>query len=550
MLALFALLLAAPPADLKAQGEAGLRAIRAEALSAHIRFLADDLLEGRGTGTRGHAIAARYLATQLQALGFEPAGEKGTWFQQVPFVGMTVQPKESALEIDGAAWKYPDEMIFYPRAGSPGDDVSGELVFAGCGVSAPQYGYDDVPSDLRGKIAVIIYGAPRSERESFFPTAASAAYSDSYAKSRLLKERGAVGMIVVMTPQILQHNPWPFAVRQVAFEQMAWLAGDQPGNGYALPAARVPDTALQRLLAKSGGNAQQLFQDAVAGKLKPFPLGMRARLRVSAAVRTFASENAAGVLRGGVRANEYVATTAHLDHLGIGPPIDGDSIYNGAQDDAAGVSGIIEIARAFAALPRRPARSILVVGMTGEEKGLQGSDFFAQHPTVPIGSIVADVNLDSPQAFWEPHDLRALGAEHSTLLAAVQAAAQAQGLKISPDPEPEQVFFIRADQFSFVKQGVPAVFPGSGWQDAQGNIEKNKAYADWWTKNRYHMPTDEWDPKLDYENMAKEVRAEFLIALAVALDPERPRWNEGDVFGKLFTRRETASPTGARGAPR
>lgn len=549
MLLIFALLLAAPPADLKARGEAGLRAIRGEALSAHIRFLADDLLEGRGTGTRGHAIAARYLATELQALGLQPAGEKGTWFQEVPLAGMTVQPQESALEIDGAAWKYPDDMIFYPRAGSTRDDVSGELVFAGTGVSAPQYGYDDVPRDLHGKIAVVIYGAPRSESESFFPTAASAAYSDSYAKSRLLQERGAVGMIMVMTPQILQHLPWPFVVRQVGFEQMAWIAGDQ-GNGYALPTARVPDTALPRLLAKSGGNPQQIFPDAVAGKLKPFPLGMRGRLRVSASVRNFTSENAAGVLRGGKRADEYVVISAHLDHLGIGAPINGDVIYNGAQDDAAGVSGIIEIARAFAALPRRPPRSLLVLGMTGEEKGLQGSDYFARHPTVPIGSIVADVNLDSPQAFWEPHDLHALGAEHSTLLAAVQAAAQAQGLKITPDPEPEQVFFIRADQFSFVKQGVPSVFPGAGWQDAQGNIEKNKAYDDWWTKNRYHTPQDEWDAKLDYENMAKEVRADFLIALAVALDPQRPRWNEGDVFGKLFTRRESAPQGGARGAPR
>src|SRR4051812_16808572 len=192
MFMMLAVLLASPPADLKAQGEPGLRAIRAESLSSHIRFLADDLLEGRGTGTRGHALAARYLATQLQALGLEPAGDRGTFFQTVPFLGMTVQPDQCGLELDGAALKYGEEVLFPPRAGSAREDVSGELVFAGYGVAAPEYGYDDAPQDLRGKIAVVLYGAPRSERPDFFPTAASAVYSDGVVKSRLLAKRGAV----------------------------------------------------------------------------------------------------------------------------------------------------------------------------------------------------------------------------------------------------------------------------------------------------------------------------------------------------------------------
>ena len=531
---LLAFLLAAPPADLKARGEAGLKSIRPEALSAHIRFLADDVLEGRGTGTRGHAIAARYLATQVQSIGYEPAGEKGTWVQTVPFIGMTVQPESCALEIDGAPLKYGEEVLFPPRAGSAGDDVTGELVFAGYGVAAPEYGYDDAPRDLRGKIAVVLYGAPRSERPDFFPTAASAVYSDGVVKSRLLAQRGAVGMIVVFTPEVARHLPFPFFARQAPFENMVWREGNQPGSGYVLPGARVPHTLLPRLLAKSGRNAEEIFAAGPQGKLKSFPLGLRARLRTGFILRQFTSENVAGVLRGGELAQEHVVITAHLDHLGIGPPIGGDAIYNGAGDDASGVSGAIEVARAFSALPRRPARSILILGVTGEEKGLQGSEYFARHPTVPIRSIVADVNLDFPTGWWEPHDIVALGAEHSTLMNGVRAATEALGLSVSPDPDPEQVFFIRSDQYNFVKQGVPAVFPVAGGQDAEGKVEKNRAYSDWWTKNRYHQPSDEWDPKLDYENMAKEVRADFLIALAIALDPERPRWNEGDVFGKMF----------------
>jgi Zn-dependent M28 family amino/carboxypeptidase len=550
MLFVFALLLATPPADLKTQGEPGLRAIRGEALSAHIRFLADDLLEGRGTGTRGHAIAARYLATQLQALGLEPAGERGTFFQEVPLIGMTVQPEKCALEIDGTPLRYGENVLLRPRAGSAGDDVSGELVFAGYGISAPEYGYEDAPKDLRGKIAVVLIGAPRSDRADFFPSAASAVYSDGVIKSRLLAQRGAVGMIVVFTPDVAKHLPFPFFVRQAPFESMVWRQGSAPGTGAVLPSALLPFTELQRLLAKTGGKAEEIFAAGPAGKLKPFPLALRGHLRTSAALREFSSENVVAVLRGSEHAREHVVVSAHLDHLGIGPPIGGDSIYNGAVDNASGVSAAIEVARAFAALPRRPARSIMLLGVTGEEKGLQGSDYFAQSPTVPLESIVADVNIDGVNILWEPHDMVVMGAEHSTLQSAVQAALAAQGLKQSPDPEPEQVFFIRSDQYSFVRRGVPAVFPWSGWQDENGNIEKNRALADWWTKNRYHLPSDEWDPKGNYQGMAKLVRADFLMALAVALDPERPRWNEGDVFGKLFTRRESAPEGGAHGAPR
>ena len=535
MLQLFALILAASPADLRAQGKAGLQAIRSEALSSHIRFLADDLLEGRATGSPGHAVAARYLATQLEALGLQPAGEGGTWFQPVPFIGMTVVTEKCALELDGAALKYPDEVLFFPRASASNDDVSGELVFAGYGVSAPLYGYEDLPTDLRGKIAVVLYGAPRSDREDFFPTAASAVYSDHLVKTRVLAERGAVGMILVQTPEFEKISPWQFTRLNFSFERVVWNEGKKATGGYVLPAAWMPASGLQRLLRQSGHTAEEVFAAGPKGGLKPFPLQMRARLRVVSSLREFTSDNVAGVLPGAERPDEYVAVSAHLDHLGIGPAIEGDTIYNGAVDNASGVSAIIEIARAFTALPRRPRRSILVLGLTAEEKYLQGSEYFTRHPTVPLAGIVADVNLDLMKGLRrEPRDIVPIGAEHSTLMAAARAAAKAQSLKISPDPQPDEVFFIRADQYRFVRVGIPSVFPRVGWQDAQGSIEKGKAYDEWWTKNRYHKPTDEWDPKADYESMAKEVRADFLLTLSVASNPERPRWNKGDVFEKLF----------------
>ncbi len=537
---LVALLLAAPVADLKQQGEPGLAAIHPDALSAHIHLLAGDLLEGRGTGSRGHAIAARYLATQLQSLGFEAAGDKATFFQNVPLVGMTARPDQCALEIDGTPLKYGEEVIFQPRAGSASDDVSGELVFVGYAISAPEYGYDDLPDDLQGKIAVEIFGAPRSDRPDFFPTAASAVYSDKWEKSRRLARRGAVAMLEVFTPEVEKNAPFPFFTRQAGLENMVWKEGETLGGGYALPNARLPVAMLRRLLAKSGHTAEEVFAAGPAGKLKPFPLGMRARLRVGFAVREFTSENVVGVLRGHERAQEYVAITAHVDHLGIGPPMNGDTIYNGALDNASGDAAAIEIARAFSALPRRPPRSILIAFVTGEEKGLLGSEYFVRHATVPIGSIVAEVNLDGVNMRWPTHDMVALGAEHSTLDQHVRAALNALGLKESPDPEPEEVFFIRSDQYNFVRQGIPSVFPRAGWLDENGTTEKNKAATDWWRKNRYHTPQDEWDPKGDYASMATETRADFLIALSVALDPQRPCWNDGDVFGKMFVRRAPA----------
>jgi len=519
---LLAAVVAAPAGNLGSVAKPGLSAIRPEALSAHIRYLADDLLEGRGTGTRGHAIAARYVAAQLQSLGYQPAGNGQTYFQSVPFVGTTVDADHCAL--DAVPLKHGDEVVFTPRAGATGDDVTGDLVFAGYGIHAPAYGYEDVPKDLRGKIAVILFGAPRSDRDDFFPTAASAVYSDTANKTKLLASRGALGIVLVVTPKILTASPWDLFVRGAAFERMVWKEGDRVGSASVLPMAVIPPRGLASLLVKSGENADRLFAAGPKGELKPFPLGARGHLRVASTVRQVTSENAVAVLRGSERPSEYVALTGHLDHLGIGPPINGDSIYNGAVDNAAGVAGVLEIARAFASLPKRASRSILVVVVTAEEKGLQGSDYFAQHPTVPIRSIVANVNLDGIEGAWEPHDLFALGAEHSSIEAAVRFAARATGLKISPDPDADQVYFIRSDQYSFVKQGVPSLFPHAGWH-----------YL-WWFKNRYHQPSDEWVPSLNYENMAKEIRADFLIALYLALDPERPRWNRGDIFEKLFAK--------------
>jgi hypothetical protein len=530
------------PAELARVGAPGLAAVRGEALSAHIRFLADDLLEGRAPGTPGHAIAARYLAAQLQGLGVEPAGENGTWFQSVPF--LAIRPAlDGALTIWSGTTprdlNFGKDFLVSPSPRQPDQSVGGELVFSGRGVVAPAYRYDDVAPDLKGKIAVVLAGAPRSERDDFFPSAASAVYADGVRKAGLLASRGAVAMISVATPESLHIYPWEERLRDArSFEQMAWMEGDAPGSGSPVPTATLSPEAFEKLLRDAGRRetVDELLKASNAGALRPFPLGLRATLVTPASVRRLASENVVGVLRGSdpERSKEYVAISAHLDHLGRGPAVAGDSIYNGATDDASGIASLIEIARAFAALPKRPPRSILFVGVTAEEKGLLGSDYFARHPTVPIGAVVANVNSDGPTGWWRPHDVVALGAEHSTLGADASNAAAALGLTLSPDPDPDQVYFIRSDQYSFVKVGVPGAIPGVGYRDGAGDQKANRATMERWLETHYHQPSDEWNPKLDYEDMAIEVRYYFLFALSVALDPARPAWKPGDVFGTLF----------------
>ncbi len=536
-------LAAIAPAELARIGAPGLAAIAPAALSAHVRFLADDLLEGRAPGTPGHAIAARYLAAQLQAAGVEPAGENGTWFQNVPLLALRVDPSRCTLRIDSPApgWTLSPvtEALVAPAPGRPLSAVSGELVFAGHGIQAPAYRYDDLPNDLRGKIAVVLSKAPLSDREDFFPTAASAVYGDGNRKARLLAERGALAVITVATPDSLESYPWAKRVKHnEAFEKMYWLEGESPGSGSPVPTASITPDAFARILRAAGRKETLASLTALgqSGKLRPFALGLQATIRTAATTRRLSAENVVGVLPGSdpERAREHVVFTAHLDHLGRGPAVAGDDIYNGAVDDASGVAALAEIADAFAALPQRPPRSILFLGVTAEEKGLLGSEYFARHPTVPLASIVADVNSDAPLGWWTPHDFVALGSEHSSLDGDVRSAAAALGLPLSPDPNPEEVFFIRSDQYSFVKQGIPSVSPSVGQRDASGDTKTNGATMRAWIRTHYHQPSDEWTADRDYAGMAVEVRYAFLIGLSVALDPARPAWRPGSVFGQLF----------------
>jgi hypothetical protein len=531
------------PPTLESAAAPGLRSIRAEALSARIRFLSDDLLEGRFTGSRGHAIAERYVASEMQALGLEPAGSGGAYLQPVPLRAALKDPQRTALSVGGGG---PEEALVNERDFILSSDlrtlqvdVSAPLVFVGYGVVAPEYKYDDLAgADLKGKIAVLFSSAPLSDRADFFPPIAHAVLADARAKIRRLAERGAVGMITVFRAEDEERLPWARVATSSRLEQMSWIKDGEPGASPAGVPLRgsVHWKAFEKILARAGveGGLALLEQKAKANALRPFNINATLHGRLTTSFRSLTSGNVAGILRGSdprLR-DEYVVYSAHLDHLGIGAPIDGDSLYNGALDNASGVASVLEVARAFVALPQRPARSILFLTVTGEERGLLGSEYFARNPTVPASSLVADINIDMIVALHPLLDVFGLGAEHSTLFEPMREAASALRLAVSPDPLPKQMSFIRSDQYSFVKQGVPSIFIRPGDLDAAGAREANTALRKQWTATRYHSPKDKWDPAYDYEAMAQIARADFLTGLWVANRAERPRWNTGSFFAR------------------
>jgi hypothetical protein len=520
---------------------AAMQELRKEPFRAHMAFLADDLLEGRGTGRRGHEIAARYVAAQFEALGLKPAGLDGTYYQRVPLREITVEPDKCAISIteNGSTTqlKWGDDFITSGSALSPEASVEGPVVFVGYGVRTPDGSYDDYAGlDVKGKIVAFLFGAPSS-----LPSELQAHLSSRREKWRAAREHGAVGVLFLWTAKDDKSLPWPRVVIGAGFPAMRWLGPD------GTPSDSFPEIKAGALLSPSAG--EKLFQhapkswadvqrDADAGEPGSFPLAATVRIKMVSRHEAITSPNVIAVLPGSdpKLSQEYVVYTAHVDHLGIGKPINGDSIYNGAADDASGVAALLVIAKAFKSMPHAPPRSIMFLAVTGEEKGLLGSDYFAHFPTVPIRSIVADINMDGATVFYTFKDIVPLGAPDSSLEAVVRRDAELLGLEVSPDPEPAQNFFVRADQYSFVRQGVPSVFITEGEQARDPNFNAKK-FNDDWHATRYHSPSDDMNQPLDFDAAVEFMQVDFLVGYDIAQDPRRPTWKPGDFFGETFGRK-------------
>jgi len=522
-------------------GEQAMASIQGEAIRADMRFLSDDLLEGRGTATRGHEIAAAFMATQFESIGLKPAGDNATFFQNVPLRAMRTDQTNSTLALNRSGKLepliYKQDFLSLDDPSRPDSSVEAPIVFVGYGVTAPDQGYDDYKNiDARNKIVALISGAPN------FESSLKAHYSSFEQKAQNATQHGAVGLIALVDPALEQMYPFRKQVRDLATPKFRWLDKQgNPNNSFPeLKAGVIMSLAASKnLFDGSAHSAYEVFESLKAGKPMSFDLPVAAKIRTVTQAQDTHSPNVIGKLEGSDPSlkEEYLVYSAHLDHLGIGEPVDGDKIYNGALDNASGSATVLEIARAFSKMNPRPRRSILFVAVTGEEAGLLGSDYFAHYPTVPKSSIVADINLDEIFMLWPSLDVIAFGAEHSSLDAVIKKAAARMQLTESPDPLPQEVVFIRSDQYSFVKQGIPAVMPSPGFKSSDPALNPSQIFGTW-EETRYHQPQDDMQqPGLNFDAAAKFARFAFLCGYLITEDPERPRWNKGDFFGERYGRK-------------
>jgi hypothetical protein len=514
-----ALALAAAPA---LAGEPSVRRsaeqIGATAISAHVRFLADDLLEGRYTGSRGEQLADRYVEAQFAAAGVAPIGSG--YLDRVRIVRAAVE-KGAGLGFvapggrDAALAALTD---FVPIADGRTRDVAlqAPAVFVGYGIVAPDLHHDDLgDADLRGKVAVLWSDAPSS-----FPNTARALHSGMAAKLKRLRDRGAVGVLLVYRNERAKVVPWPTVVDGTSKETLFWRDRDSlpdSPDGVMLRAL-ITEDALDRMAAAGGVTKDALQRGA------PVPLGVQIRGRWRQSIGELEAANVVGAVRGSDAklAKEYVVYTAHVDHLGVAP--DG-KIFHGAVDNASGVAVLLEVARAFARAPGR--RSALFVVTTGEEKGFLGAAHFVAGGPIARDAMIANLNIDEAPGLVELHDVVALGVEATTLETAARATAGALGLRLSPDPEPEQQYLMRGDNKRFAKAGIPAlrIEPGDG--DGKGDLTAGVAAHKRWVKEHYHQAADEWSFVGDYESVARFARWAFLLGHEIADAPARPGWKSG-----------------------
>jgi len=506
----------------------------AAALRAHVGFLASDVMKGREAGTPEYDVAANYVAAQFEALGLKPAGGKDSYLQPVPLVLVRPDGEGSVSLVRGGTTTKLAFGTDYLPGGSP---IAPEtvkdapLVFVGFGVVAPGFKRDDYAGvDVKGKIVVMLAGAPAT-----LPTEERAHYGNGVTKRKLAAERGAVGTITVYTPTREKVSPFARSARNWRAYGATWARADgtlEYAGGSAPGLATLSLAGAEKLFAGMPGGAKAVFAAAEgkAAKTRAMPLGMTAQVAVKTEIKRLTSSNVAGLLEGSDPAlkDQVVVLSAHLDHTGICPEVKGDTICNGAMDNAVGIASLIEVAHGFKHLKVKPKRSILFLAVTAEEKGLVGADYFAQNPTLSKESLVANVNLDMPIITYDFKDVVAFGAERSTIGPAVARAGAPLGIALVPDPEPEQGIFTRSDHYRFVQQGVPSVFLVTG-PGGDGAVA-GKAFV----KDHYHQPSDDMKLPFNWAAGAKFVSVNLAIARELADAPERPRWNKGDFFGSLY----------------
>lgn len=527
----------------------------ADRFRAHVAFLSDDLLEGRDTGSRGHEIAARYVASRFAALALTPGGDpdgKGgrSWLQRIPFQVTGYGRTPGTVTINGpsgaATFTHGVDAVVGLNAEFPEGSVSAPLVFVGYGIDAPAEGSNDYAGlDVRGKIVVVLDGFPDD-----LPSEVAAHFRKE--KRATAERHGAIGLLTIDTAATARTRPWAQQIHFADEPNFAWVGPDGTPNvegGGVRQTARLDDKAAHALFAGAPLPLAKVLAEAAkpGGRPKGFALATSATIAQHGTVSRVTSPNVVAILPGRdpTLKAQYVVLSGHLDHIGITPPKPGDTpatdrINNGALDNAAGVATMLEVARAMREAATPPRRSVVFVASTGEEKGLLGADYYATHPTVPARAIVGNVDLDMPLLLYPFTDLIAFGADHSTLGPIVAAAVAPMGLTLSPDPMPEETIFVRSDHYRFVRQGVPAVFLATGFANG-GGAQWRKFLA-----GNYHHPGDDMSQPIDWAAGARFAEANYRITEAMANADTPPEWYARDFFGDLYAPKATKAPPPAK----
>ena len=509
--------------------------ITTQEIDAYLRFLSSDLLEGRAPATRGGQIAEEYIATQLQAFGVKPGVGDSSYFQRVPIDVVRADPASIKVTASGKAnanLRFTDDVVVWPGSATDASSARGELVFVGYGATAPEYKWDDFKrTDVRGKILLVLVNdppAPASE-PNLFGGKAMTYYGRWTYKYEEAERRGAAGMLIVHTTERAGY-PWHVVVNSNSTEHRL-LMRDPAAPAPIGVRGWITDSAATALLAQAGLNLAQLRKQAESRDFRPVPTGIIIDASMKNSLRHMSANNIVGVVRGidpKVR-DEYVAYSAHWDHFGIGPVVNGDSIYNGAVDNGSGVASLLTIAHA-AADGVKPRRSQLFIFVTAEEAGLLGSAYFGEHPTVPASKIIAALNMDVVPVNGRVRDLNVMGDNKSSLGPMLAQLVKSEGIRLSPDAHPEQGHFYRSDHFSFAQAGIPSVSIGGGVDYMGRPAGWGLAQADDYTAHRYHQPSDEYRPDFDLSGAAQVADIVYRFGLALGNSRTIPTWNADAEF--------------------
>jgi Zn-dependent M28 family amino/carboxypeptidase len=503
-------------------------------LRGHIRFLADDLLEGRGPGSRGDQLTQLYLATQFQSLGLQPAAADGTWQQLVPLVGVrTHPPAEVAFRRGDQSIALKSVEDFVSTIGGPlasAEITDAEIVFVGYGIEAPEYNWNDYKdADLRGKVLLMMNSDPAGDPE-LFEGRRRLYYGRWDYKFITAARKGAAGAIIIHTTD---SAGYPWQVVQTSWTGEEFELRNTEGPRMQLKAWASED-ASNRIAALAGQSLDRLRESAESRDFRPVPLGVQLSLALSADVREQDTANVLGLLEGSdeQRKQEVVIYMAHHDHLGMGVERDerGDGIYNGAVDNASGTAALLAIAKAYARLDPRPARSILFAAVGAEEQGLLGSLHFANHPPIPPGRLAAVINIDGTNIIGPTHDVNVIGHGKSDLDAIVAAVAASAQRVVTPDQFPDRGYYYRSDQFSLAKIGVPGVYLHPGVNAVGRPDGWAKEQLEQWVEKIYHQPKDEYREDWDLSGTIQDTRLLFQVGRLVAEQQRLPAWNPGDEF--------------------